>query len=171
MAKKVGKIIITAVGYAIPVIFSTALIVGTYIANSYSDVVTAYLGQSNQKIIPAENEEKIVYTSEFASTADKRKEEEKINLQIEEEGIVLLKNENSCLPLITNISNKAKVSLFGVGSRDFIYGGTGSGSVDTSIAPTLKSSLEASGYEIRTIPGLPRLAKLSARAGWMRCPS
>ena len=148
MAKKVGKIIITAVGYAIPVIFSTALIVGTYIANSYSDVVTAYLGQSNQKIIPAENEEKIAYTSEFASTADKRKEEEKINLQIEEEGIVLLKNENSCLPLITNISNKAKVSLFGVGSRDFIYGGTGSGSVDTSIAPTLKSALEASGYEI-----------------------
>lgn len=59
-------------------------------------------------------------------------------------GAALLKNENNALPL----ANGAKVSLFGHGSVDLMYGGTGSGSVDTSKAPSLKDALEAQGITI-----------------------
>lgn len=55
------------------------------------------------------------------------------------EGIVLLKNDNNALPLTTA---ERKVSLFGIGSVDPVYGGTGSGAVDASTAPTFKSAFE-----------------------------
>ena len=58
------------------------------------------------------------------------------------EGAVLLKNENDALPLTGAERN---VSLFGIGSVDPVYGGTGSGAVDASTAPTFKSALERNG--------------------------
>lgn len=58
------------------------------------------------------------------------------------EGIVLLRNENSALPLSESERN---VSLFGISSVDPVYGGTGSGSVDTSAAPTWKVAFERDG--------------------------
>ena len=42
----------------------------------------------------------------------------------------------------------AKVSLLGQDSVDFVYGGSGSGSVDTSQALNLKKAMEASGFEV-----------------------
>lgn len=45
--------------------------------------------------------------------------------QIAEEGIVLLKNDDSALPL----SSGAKVNVFGWSSTNPIYGGTGSGAL------------------------------------------
>ena len=62
-----------------------------------------------------------------------------------EEGLVLLKNEDSALPLK---SNEMKVALFGQNSVDFVYGGSGSGSIDSSKAPTLKAALEKNGFEV-----------------------
>ena len=62
-----------------------------------------------------------------------------------EEGLVLLKNEDNALPLK---SNEMKVALFGQNSADFVYGGSGSGSVDSSKAPTLKAALERNGFEV-----------------------
>ena len=58
------------------------------------------------------------------------------------EGAVLLKNDNNALPLTEQERN---VSLFGIGSVDPVYGGTGSGAVDASTAPTFKSALERNG--------------------------
>ncbi len=60
------------------------------------------------------------------------------------EGAVLLKNNEKALPLNQN----AKVSLFGVASVDPVYGGTGSGSVEVSSAPTWKSAMEKAGFTI-----------------------
>ena len=65
--------------------------------------------------------------------------------QIEEEGIVLLKNEDNALPLK---DGEKKIALLGQNSVDFVYGGSGSGSVDVSNAPTLKSALESEGFTI-----------------------
>lgn len=62
-----------------------------------------------------------------------------------EEGLVLLKNENKALPLA---NNEKKVALFGQNSVDFVYGGSGSGSIDSSKAPTLKDALENDGLEV-----------------------
>lgn len=62
------------------------------------------------------------------------------------EGLVLLKNEEvngqKALPLAEGHRN---ITFFGVGSVDPVYGGTGSGAVDTSTAPTFKSAFERDG--------------------------
>ncbi len=64
------------------------------------------------------------------------------------EGAVLLKNENA-LPIA---ASARKISLFGVGAVDPVYGGTGSGSVDASTAPNFKSALERNGnFEVNEV--------------------
>jgi len=67
--------------------------------------------------------------------------------EVEAEGIVLLKNEQGALPLS---SDEKKVALIGQDSVDFVYGGAGSGSVDTANAPTLKTALEKSGFTVNS---------------------
>ena len=64
--------------------------------------------------------------------------------EITGEGIVLLKNENNSLP----IESGTKLNVFGWGSTQPIYGGTGSGSVDESTAVSLLEGLENAGFEI-----------------------
>ncbi len=65
---------------------------------------------------------------------------EKLCRETEEEGIVLLKNNNKALPL----AKGSKVSLFAQGSADLNYATTGSSSTgSTSSYATLKDALEA----------------------------
>ena len=72
--------------------------------------------------------------------------EEDLCARTEAEGAVLLKNENAALPL----GSGTRVSLFSHSSVEMIYGGTGSGSVNTSTAPNLRKALESAGAEINT---------------------
>ncbi len=65
---------------------------------------------------------------------------------ISDEGIVLLKNEGDALPL----TGVTKLNVFGWSSTNPIYGGTGSGSVDTETCITLLQGLEDAGYELNT---------------------
>lgn len=58
------------------------------------------------------------------------------------EGAVLLKNTDNALPLT---AGERSITLFGIGSVDPVYGGTGSGAVDTTTAPTFKSAMERDG--------------------------
>ena len=62
--------------------------------------------------------------------------------EVESEAIVLLENDGA-LPLGTG----AKVNVFGVGSEQFVYGGTGSGSADESKNVTLLQGLANAGLE------------------------
>ena len=84
------------------------------------------------------------YTSDFNSAEEMVNYGLALTQQVEAEGAALLKNDNAALPL----AGSAKVSLFGHGSVDLMYGGTGSGSVDTSKAPNLKEALEAQGIQV-----------------------
>ncbi|MDD7636665.1 MAG: glycoside hydrolase family 3 C-terminal domain-containing protein, partial [Clostridiales bacterium] len=64
---------------------------------------------------------------------------------IAEEGIVLLKNEGSTLPLAGN----TKLNVFGWSSTNPVYGGTGSGSVsDTYEKVSILDGLKDAGFEI-----------------------
>ncbi len=71
---------------------------------------------------------------------------ETLTEDIAEEGMVLLKNDDNALPL----TDVTKLNVFGWSSTNPIYGGTGSGSVDTSTAISLLQGLEDAGYELNT---------------------
>ncbi len=71
-----------------------------------------------------------------------------VNLQICEEGFVLLKNENGALPLATSAADRKKVSVFGKNSAALVYGGSGSGGASNGGTEDIYSSLEAAGYEV-----------------------
>ena len=61
------------------------------------------------------------------------------------EGMVLLKNEDATLPFASSISN---IALLGYTSFDFIAGGTGSGSVNSSYVVSLLDGLKNGGYKV-----------------------
>lgn len=109
--------------YAVCIIVAVALIVGNYFANLYENLITVFFS-----------------SSEYETT----EEEKELCKQVEAEGIVLLKKENNALPL----DGDESVALLGQDSVDFVYGGSGSGSVDSSTAPTLKDAMEASGFTV-----------------------
>ena len=99
-----------------------AIVVANYYADLYRELITVYLSGSGT-----------------VSSA----ESEALCQEIEEEGIVLLKNDG-VLPL----KEGAAISLFGQDSVDFVYGGAGSGAVDTSKAPTLNQALSNAGFDV-----------------------
>jgi beta-glucosidase len=109
---------------AVSLIIAIVLIVGNVFAEMYSGLITTFFSSSDYQVTDAEKE---------------------LCEQVAAEGIVLLKNEENALPLGTN---EKKVAFLGQDSVDFVYGGAGSGSVDTTSAPTIKQSFERAGFTI-----------------------
>ena len=66
--------------------------------------------------------------------------------EIAAEGMVLLKN-NGCLPLDKETKS---IALYGIGARQTVKGGTGSGDVNTRSFVSVEEGLESSGFEITT---------------------
>ncbi len=66
-----------------------------------------------------------------------------VGRQIEEEGLVLLKNNNGVLPL----ENTEKINLFGWASSSVFYGGSGSGTSNSLSALGLPEALKKKGIE------------------------
>lgn len=64
---------------------------------------------------------------------------------IANEGTVLLKNEDQMLPLQ---AKGQKLNVFGWGATNPVYGGTGSGNVDTSNAVDIEKSLKNADFEL-----------------------
>ena len=88
------------------------------------------------------------YYTDFATFAEEQAAAEKLAAEIGGEGMVLLKNKDSALPLNESVKN---ITLFGGGAYDTVYGGGGSGAGSVSEYQTQKTiigSLEDAGFEI-----------------------
>lgn len=140
-----GLIIYSVVSVILVAVFVAAFIV----TNIYSSIISTYLGQATTKRIQDENDttDTQYYKSEYLSESAMRKAGESLCEDIVEEGAVLMKNADigrtSALPLA---ENERKVNFFSITSFDFIYGGTGSGSVSTSTALKLNDVFTSAGY-------------------------
>ncbi len=84
------------------------------------------------------------YKMDFDSQEEMVRYGEALCKQVEAEGAALLMNENQALPL----AEGSKVSCFSNSSVNLVYGGTGSGNIDASMANTLKGALEIAGLEV-----------------------
>lgn len=111
-------------------------------AGSYASLVSTVLGGTTYQTsddgtgeVINNGEDNGMSLDEWKDTADQLVQE------VAGEGIVMLKNDNSTLPL----AKGSKVTLFGRSSVDLVLGGTGAGTVDPSSAVNLKDALESDG--------------------------
>ena len=79
-----------------------------------------------------------------AETAQAGADSAEMTREIASEGIILLENRDGALPL----DRGTRVNLFGYGSRDTVYGGSGSGSGDSSGNVTMVQGLRNAGFEV-----------------------
>lgn len=106
----------------------------TCVANFFEASLDTYVGRGNRIVNNPENTENWDlehYNQKYKQAGGEDgslKAAEKVSKAISDEGTILLKNSNSALPLAKN----TKVSPFGLRYRAPIYGGTGSGKVNTT---------------------------------------
>ena len=129
---------------------SVALLIVVYfgnnIAGSYAGQINSFLGTSTTKIVSTGDSDSDEYTRYYESVYSSIAELKEAGLakaeEVEAEGAVLLLNDG-ILPL-----EGTEVSLFGATAASPVYGGTGSGAVDTEDAPSYVDALEASGLTV-----------------------
>ncbi|PVU84224.1 beta-glucosidase [Cellulomonas sp. WB94] len=84
------------------------------------------------------------YTSDFASIDEVDAAAKTLVEEISGAGVVLAKNESGALPLAAG----SKVTMLGRAAADPVFGGSGSGSVDTKSAVTARGGLENAGFQV-----------------------
>ena len=121
------------------------LLVGTHFADSYASMINKELGISTSVVIKNEDtdEDTEYYKSNFDSDDELTQWQIELCEQIQGEGSVLVMN-NGALPVAKGIG----VTTFGRSSADIIYGGTGSGQVDTANAATMSKALTEAGFKV-----------------------
>ena len=149
------NIVYAALWYALVVVIAVALIVGNCIAMNFRSIISITLGHAESKLVQLPSDE-VVDSEYFKSKggyADTDEGKEKLRKdgralceEIESEGMTLLLNKDNTLPL----GDDKKVSLFGMTSVNPVYGGTGSGSIDTSQAVSPIKAFENVGYSVNT---------------------
>lgn len=84
------------------------------------------------------------YKSGFGSVEEVDAAAKDLVQEIAGEGIVLAKNTDAALPLASG----QKVTMLGRAAADPVYGGSGSGSVDTTTAVNPRQGLENAGFQV-----------------------
>lgn len=135
------------------------LVTGTIIANLNANNISNILGAKTFELVTNSdsNQDTEYFKSDYKSLAELQAAGLSTAAKVVEEGAVLLKNENNALPLASG----SKVSLVGVTSYDPVYGGTGSGTIDTSRAMNFVDSLEKAGLVLN-----PTLKDLYTSEDW-----
>ena len=119
------------------------LVAATVVCSMFDNTIALFTGGTFWEL---ENEDPnaVYYESYFENEEARVKAGAELVKQVEAEGASLLMNENAALPL----ANGSKVSLFSTSSVNIVYGGTGSGNVDSSKCDNLKVALEKEGFSV-----------------------
>lgn len=158
--KKLSNKAYAAITFPILAIVLVVVIVANYYALQYASIISIFFQQDTHEVVDETPDELVgtldleyvksnysVYDSDGNLTGydlDKRDADDSaIGAEVEEEGIVLLYNEDGALPLTGK-----NVSLFSKSSVDLLYSGGGSGVVDTTSVKTLRDALEEGGYSV-----------------------
>ena len=116
------------------------VLVGTVIANENPVQINSALNITTSYF---EGDGEDYYESSYDSLADLIADGQAMGEEVMDEGVVLLKNDDvNGDPALPLESGERSVTFFGVGAVDPVYGGTGSGAVDTDTAPTFKDAFE-----------------------------
>ena len=118
-----------------------AIVANYLISTMFNGFFDVYFG--GERPIYAEGTTAMYVAQNATSKEEALENAQEFNITLAEEGFVLLKNEDSALPL----EEGAKVSVFGKNSVNLSYGGSGSGGFDTTGNKDLYDSLEAAGFE------------------------
>ncbi len=116
------------------------------IANEFAGQINSFLGISTTRTEhTGEGDAQYAryFESTFQSVADLKAAGLAKVREVENEGAVLLKNDNGALPL----SGK-DVSLFGATAVSPVFGGTGSGAVSSENAPTYQQVFTEAGFNV-----------------------
>ncbi|WP_052078686.1 glycoside hydrolase family 3 protein [Spirochaeta lutea] len=135
------------IGLSILGVFTIAVTVALNIFSAHADI---YLGRGKAVVTQAEGTENlpsIYYEMDYPSYEALKEASDALVQEIEAEGMVLLKN-NGALPLAETGS---RVTLLGRSAADPVYGGSGSGSVDVSLAVDLRTALEDRGFTVNPV--------------------
>jgi beta-glucosidase len=142
--------------------FTCILIVGTSFALDSEALISLYIGAPTYKISESNdaNEDTQYYKSSYGEQSDTTFEQMLTDVyqQVtneEEEGAVLLLNNDSTLPL--DISTENRITLFGRSSADPLYSCSGSQSFitgefngDSSLCVNFQEAFTGAGFEINT---------------------
>lgn len=130
-------LIITAVLLVLGIVVNAVLLSVPIVTNSLSLVF------GGERANVTEDNRAEWYDREYTSKEEVLNAANDFVVEVEKEGIVLLKNQNDALPLS---GEGARVSVFGKNSVNIVYSGSGSASSNSSTAQkTLYESLEAAG--------------------------
>ena len=141
----IGRVTIPIIAF-----LAVVMIVLNVAANStLSGILDAYIGRGEMKIETkegAENWDTTYYDQDSTTPEAADKVAKDITRRTAEEGITLLKNENSALPL--NVSTEKAVTLLGRRSVQTVFGGTGSGAGDEGQCIRIADALTAAGFSV-----------------------
>ncbi len=130
-------LIVTAIVLVLQIVVNTVLMSVPIVTNSLSLVF------GGERANVTEDNRAEWYDRQYADKEEVLDAANDFVIEVEKEGIVLLKNENDALPLS---GDGAHVSVFGKNSVNIVYSGSGSASSNSSTAQkTLYESLEAAG--------------------------
>ena len=126
-------------------LLGAACLIAIPLSNNYSAMVSMAIAMPTTAKSGGSNPQ--YFTSDYSSAAAVQEASAQLCREIEQEGMVLLRNNGDALPL----AKGASVTLLGESAADLVYGGAGAGSVDTSTAPNLRQAMEAAGFTVNPV--------------------
>ncbi len=142
VVKTIARRVLAVLLAFIMVLLTVVVVAAVPLANNYRNMVSMFMGQTTFTAEGGSNPQ--YFKSDYASAEEVDKAATELSVQIEREGIVLMKNDKNTLPL----DKGAKISLLSQNSVDLVYGGAGAGSIDTSQVDNLKTALEKSDFKV-----------------------